>query len=662
MDVQIQEVNSPKIPQYHWGWSGVLALITIITVAVRYALPVRDGDLFFHMLYGKYFLDNKTLIADHTIFSWTPSTNDTIYCTWLPDIFFYLLHKWAGFVGLFAFQYFCLFFFVFACFLFSRRLGLSAHPLVWLVTLIGVLLAYVAAYTKPEIFSFVLMTLLVWSWFRIRIEGNENPLWCYVLPVIMVGWVNSHGAFVFGFIFLVCAALGEVMNSRWSHGNILSARIQKHLWIGIGLTLLTPLINPYGWRYPYQLFFDLLPTAENMAYNAKVASYIGTFSADIRYHSFALYANVAAVIVVTLITLLLRKKKIDWSILLPNIVFFYLYTMYFRTTFFLAPVSVFSSIFMLSYVERFSDFTRKAIFRRFFPVVILLFCILISSDALYKAYQYPEFGVVLGDFDISSPNPVDEAEYIKKYFPEKKIGNTYNVGSYLLWKIWPENKIFFDSRHFPFKNWSEEYFAFRKGGGVVDFLKKYPCDIWCVDYSEVVISSALRNSPDWKLAFYGRSAQVFVASGILLPGNGRFEVSNKIADIKSRYIAYQVFLFAITIYDWKTAERMIKAIEDHRNFPKKESTLTLTNELLTGMKAFAGQDYKKALETLRKFNASVTGIGGYIVASHLHLAQISLNGEQFTEALSHVQAAYDLLPNVFYTPYNLGLVEYLLDK
>ncbi len=662
MDVQIQKENIPRTYQYHWGWSAVLSLITIITVAVRYALPVRDGDLFFHMLYGKYFLDNKTLIADHTIFSWTPSTNDTIYCTWLPDIFFYLLHKWAGFPGIYAFQYFCLFIFVFACFLFSRRLGLSAHPLVWLIALIGVLLAYVAAYTKPEILSFVLMTLFVWTWFRIRIEGNENPLWCYYLPIIMVVWVNSHGAFVFGFIFLVCAALGELMNSKWSHGNILPNRVRKHLWIGIGLTLLTPLINPYGWRYPYQLFFDLLPTTENLAYNRKIASYIGTFVVDTQFHSFALYANIAAIIVVGLSILLLRKKKIDWSVLLPNIVFFYLYTMYFRTTYFLAPVSAFSSIFMLSFFEKHSAYTRKVMFRRCFPALVLIFCILISSHAIYKAYINPEVGNVLGEFEISSPNPVDEAEYIKKYFPGKKIGNTYNVGSYLLWKLWPENKIFLDSRHFPFKNWAEEYFAARKGVAVPEFFKKYQCDIWCVDYSEAIFTSALRNSPEWKLAFYGRSSQVYVKRDLKLPGNGQFQASDKMANIKSRYIAYQAFLFAINIYDWKTAEILISVIEDQRNYPGKKDTLRVTKELLVGMKAFAGQNYNEAIEILTKFNDNVAGIGGYIVTSHLHQSQMYLNKGQYKKALSHVQTAYSLLPNVFYTPYNLGLVEYLQDK
>ena len=156
--------QSPScLTPWHWGWSAVLALIVLVTLAFRYALPVRDGDLWWHMLYGRYFLEHHTLIADHSIFSWTPTTNDTIYVTWLPDIFLYLLHKATGLPGIFAFRYLCMLVPVVGCFLYARKLKIATHPLTWLLCLLAVIMSYTAAFEKPEILSYVFMTLLAWN-------------------------------------------------------------------------------------------------------------------------------------------------------------------------------------------------------------------------------------------------------------------------------------------------------------------------------------------------------------------------------------------------------------------------------------------------------------------------------------------------------------------
>ena len=267
----MNEKTSEATTPYHWAWAALLALISLATLAFRYAQPVRDGDLWWHLVYGRYFLENRTIVADHTLFSWTPSTNDTIYCTWLPDIFLYLLHQWAGLPGLFAFCYACFLLLLAACILFARKLKIASHPVVWLIALTAILMSYTAAFLKPEIISFVLMTLTVWCWFHLRANGEKGWGWSYLFPIIMLVWVNSHGGFVFGAAFLVLAASGEVLNTWFSHGNKLPPVCRRHLARALFLTAVTPFLTPYGASYPAQLFFELLPTQANMAYNIKLA-------------------------------------------------------------------------------------------------------------------------------------------------------------------------------------------------------------------------------------------------------------------------------------------------------------------------------------------------------------------------------------------------------
>lgn len=652
--------NATQPYQYHWMWGTLFALITLITVALRYALPIRDGDIWWHMLYGKYFLQHHTLIADHTIFSWTPSTNDTIYCTWLPDIFLYLTHKYCGLPGLFVFRYFCLFIFILACFLFARKLKGVTHPLVWFITLVTILMAYTAVFIKPEIISFVLITILAWNWWNIRAGGNKIQYWCYAFPLIMLIWVNSHGAFVFGYIFLIAVTFGEIMNTWWSYNNALPKNIRKHLWIAIGLSLLVVFINPYGWHYPLQLFFDLLPTKDNLNYNSKIVAYTSTFAFKADFHNFSLFVNIAIAFTIGLLILQLKQRKTEWSSLISIITFTFIYSQYLRTTFYLAPVIVFPAIYMLLTTDVKLSVKSNKKLHIFLPPIVLFFMLYLAIYTVHSGFTNPENDVLAGNFNISGNNPVDEADYIKKNFPDAHIGNSYNFGAYLLWTLWPDNKVFFDSRHFPYKQWSDEFFNARSTRGLDQLLSKYPCDLWVFDHSETYLSSYFRYSPDWKLAYYGRTGQVFVTKNTPLPGDGHYQVSNKIDTIQSRHAIYRVFLFTLSIYDWKTAELIARKEEDRFNKLNKPNSASLYEHLLTGMKAFTEGDYSLALVKLGKLSDLVQGAGGYVVMSHLHLAQEAIDDKQIALANAHTQTALELLPGAFYTQYDAGFTRWLI--
>ena len=55
----------------------VAAAIIIAAILSISSFPPADGDLWWQMVYGKYLIENGTLIPDHSIFSWTPAANDS---------------------------------------------------------------------------------------------------------------------------------------------------------------------------------------------------------------------------------------------------------------------------------------------------------------------------------------------------------------------------------------------------------------------------------------------------------------------------------------------------------------------------------------------------------------------------------------------------------
>ena len=90
-----------------------MIILVLICIAVMYAEPIKDGDLWFHMAYARYMIHNHTLIPDHTIYSWTPASGKEIYCAWLSEFVLYTLYQKGGLTLLFIFRYLCLA--VFAC-------------------------------------------------------------------------------------------------------------------------------------------------------------------------------------------------------------------------------------------------------------------------------------------------------------------------------------------------------------------------------------------------------------------------------------------------------------------------------------------------------------------------------------------------------------------
>ena len=640
-------------PSWHWGWSAALAAIVLITLAFRYALPVRDGDLWWHMLYGKYFLENGTLIADHTIFSWTTTTNDTIYVTWLPDIFLYLLHKAAGLPGIFAFRYLCMLVPVLGCFLYARKLKISTHPLTWFLCLLAVVMSYTAAFEKPEILSFVFMTLLAWNWWHIRSSGEEAWKNCYLFPVIMLVWVNSHGGFVFGAAFLVLIGLGELLNTWLSPQNILSPRLRKHLVFALLLTSLTPLLTPYGYIYPLQLFFDLMPSEANTTYNQKVAAYISPFSFE-NPHNFVLAADV--VILLLLLLCMWNFKKTEWSFLLTNFVFAFLYTRFFRTTFYWVPIFLFSCLFLLSLRPLLLENWRSAKFlNRIFPCLILFATVGLAGNSLYKTVAVPEKWLWLG-FGICDSTPVAEAEYIKKYFPSARIGNTYDQGAYLLWELWPHNKVFFDSRHFPYRAWSEDFFAFSAGKDKTSIIEKYPCDLWCVGLQNITLLKNLLSSNEWNLAFVGRNAAVLVRKDIHLPSNAP-KLSNDLYSLKNLSSSIDIFSFFLTIGDLDMAEAIFNIMYKQFTYEPHQNAVRWAKYNLYGLRAYLqNRDYQTAAQNLELILTPPTHTRFILTNCYQFLTQQAWERNDIAGALKFARKSLALVPDNPYSLYNVGAI------
>lgn len=659
MRIKNLSYSTVALTPWHWGWAFSIAAIVIIVILFRHALPIRDGDIWFHMLYGKHIIDINSLIVDHTIFSWTPSTNDNIYCSWLSQIFLYLIYKYCGLSGLFVFQYIGICLLPFGCYLHAKKLNVVNHPVAWLLCLLAVIMSYTAIHTKPEIFSYIFITLSVWNFWHIRHCGSVAWKNCYLFPIIMLAWVNSHGGFIFGCVLFIVIAIGELLNIVFIPEKALSNSLRKHFFVSLFFTLIAIFLTPYGYKYPLYLFSVLLPTSENIEVLKEVSSYDSPFALA-NFANLALAANLS---IFFLIALLLRNlKRLEWTIILANLLFVFLFTRMYRTTFYWPPILLFSAINLLSLNPIISQNWRNAEkLTKWLPRLVFSIAFLVAGFTVYKSALFPERWLWMG-FGISESIPISETDYIKKYYPKSRICNSYNLGSYFLWELWPDNKVFLDARHFPYRDWINEYFALvaNPKEKLAAFSKKFPCEVWWVSIFDSELILELLASQEWRLAFYGKTSAVLVRKDIPLP-QPAFRASEEIFNLKSLATVIEVITFAASIGDWGTAERLLEnAKQNYFKTEMRETILQWYSHFVIGLQAYYERDYRRSAAVLAKLeNSNQIDIRKLYINSLLFLARDSWHKGDVTTTRKFLLEAYNSdQGDRISLMYNLGVVEW----
>ncbi len=475
-----------------------------------YAEPVMDGDLWFHLAYGRYMVENRTLVPDHTIYSWTPADNSTIYCAWIPEITLYAIHAWGGLAGLFALRYACLLAFLVLVFLAMARSGSASHPVAWVVAIMGVLTVQVAMQIKPELFSLAFFSLTVWAWAMIRLTRGHARFYCYLIPAVMLLWVNSHGGFVFGLFFVGLVAAGEGLSILLGLSSSLDRRTAGHFFLGMALTVAAVFITPYGWAYPAQLFSELvLHQGDQLQEFRTVMAYQSILHPNAQGLHLVEYMALAAMFLAGLFWGSVRRRRWILALALAALGMGVLATQFIRTTYFWGVFVVFASLLMLGQQEQVAGRHDRGL-PRYVGVFCVALCVLMAGREGYHALCKP-----LSGFWVNYYSPVHEAEYIRTHLKGTRVGNNYNSGAYLLWALWPGQKVFIDARYFPYRQWYREYgdAMYGRDDRARDaFLTRYGCDAWCTTYEYDHLSFFV-HSPEWQLALYGPSACIFVRKG-----------------------------------------------------------------------------------------------------------------------------------------------------
>jgi len=203
-----------------------------------------DGDLGRHITIGSYIIDHR-LIPLRDIFSHTMTGEPLTPHEWLAQVLFALMHRALGINGavlLAALVIATAFWLVYRQ---SRAHSASLLAAAFVSTL-GLLAASIHWLSRPHIFTFLLLAM--WMGVLYRIKNGDTHRW-WLLPLLMLAWVNLHGAFIAGFVTWVLCGIGILWDAHFANAaqrETPPAGFWKSYLLGGGVSLLATLFNPKG--------------------------------------------------------------------------------------------------------------------------------------------------------------------------------------------------------------------------------------------------------------------------------------------------------------------------------------------------------------------------------------------------------------------------------
>ena len=201
-------------------------------------------DLAYHLRAGDLTLDTGSILREDT-FSFVETGAPWLNQQWGAQVLLALVARSGGFRALQLLQAIIVGSIAGLVYLSCRARGAPVRASA-ILTLAGILLALPTFGVRPQLFGALLFAATLYLLVDRKAHGGR--LW--LLPLIAVAWVNTHGSFVFLPVLLGLALLESALRR---HGDL--GRLALVGSVSIAATL----ANPYGfgvWTYVVQLVTD----------------------------------------------------------------------------------------------------------------------------------------------------------------------------------------------------------------------------------------------------------------------------------------------------------------------------------------------------------------------------------------------------------------------
>ncbi|HAL65366.1 MAG TPA: hypothetical protein DCP10_07365 [Bacteroidales bacterium] len=365
---------------------------------------------------------------------------------WLSALIFELINRLFGFEGIIL-----LCALVIGATIYLLYKNISGENQTLLPVLLAVLLTLINSMVhwlaRPHIFSFLLLIIWMIILKKMR-DGHQNRWW--MLPALMFVWVNLHGGFIIGFITWAIYGFGlgfDILFQRTEEKDRLAPRFWVYYLLAGITSFFASLLNPSG--------FDLWVKVVGHASNKYLASITDEFQSP-NFHEITFWPFLLT-IGLLVIVLGLSNKKFKSEILF-NAASWLMLGLYSGRN-----IPLFAIITAPLLAEGLNDLLVNAN-----PDVKLSIWIkgldsrLQVLDGQLKGTFWPLFSiliVILGlaaglKFDMNGQGyaldpevfPIAAVDWLEDNPQEGEMFNYFTWGGYLEYRLWPEKRVFIDSK------------------------------------------------------------------------------------------------------------------------------------------------------------------------------------------------------------------------
>lgn len=480
--------------------------------ALSVAAKVIDFDFWARIVVGKtFFQTGKLLSFDFQSFG---PTREWFDHEWGASLIFYSVLDKFGDWGILLFKtiiLFLVFFIITRIILLRRRhknpdykesFSMAPFNILFFMFLIQSIMDVSFSTIRCQMITFLFFMIWFYTLEKVRLEGNFRLLW--ILPSTMLLWSNIHGGCFTGLGLLFIYAVGEFLNKK----------PYKPYIIAFLISILVMFINPYGLKYVYFLFYAITLKRPNITEWQPLFSSIHLFS-FLKYKIWALLIMLISGFY--LVKKYLNTPCSDKFYRLKNF-----YNSLDKTKALVLIIMLILSIKTLRLTPFFAfsagaflyDDIYNKIFNKKLPNVlnnlkeiILFFLILISF-----LYTTKKWGIETSLYKY----PYIEAEYLKINNLKGNLLANFHFGSYLAYKLYPDNFIFMDGRYE--ETYEPELLLKLKNIYVSNNWKKeldsYHIDYIIAEKSYPDFVSRLKADKDWNLAIESKDYALFLNKNI----------------------------------------------------------------------------------------------------------------------------------------------------
>lgn len=482
------------------------AFFLFSSIFLYFTKPITASDFWWHLNTGRWIIENGSL-PQNDPFTYTASNTpdkrkDVILKGfWLSQATYYFLYSRTGFAGIIFFKaaLFTLILFVFWRILSFR--GLDPYTGLLVLSPVALFLSYYEE-ARPQVFSFFAV-LIIFYLFEQGLKSMRDseqrtmPISLLFLPLVMLLWANMHRGFIIGHAMIGIYLLTETFKFVFNKGGFNKKSYVAFVSISI-ISAAASFLNP---SHVYPVFINLRELSSPLVIS--IDEYLSPWKYADRIGDQYLPYCLVSVATVTLSLLILSWKRLKT----PHILLYLGFAAAAFKSFRFSPFFILiSPVIAAGYLPAGIQLILKRA-RTVAVAAIIISAFLIMSHSHKKSFLTRE--------SLQTQNlPIASADFILRHRLPGYIFNPYEWGGYLAWSLYPDYKVFTDSRmldpdvHTNYsivKHGRKDAIFDQYGINTVIF---YPFHISNLNMPDIIFS--LLKDDRWRLVYFDYNSVIFI--------------------------------------------------------------------------------------------------------------------------------------------------------